>query len=110
MPMKNSTKLVKVLLTNILIAISVSVVASYLGVSSAGLPSKAFVPALLFTTLMNIGLSYVISFFVGWFIPSERLGFSFARACGSKPSDGLKFGLLLNLVVNTIYVVVNVLT
>ncbi len=109
MPMKKSTKLVKILITNIPIAISISVVASYLGVSSAGLPSEAFMPAFLSTTLMNTGLSYVISFLVGWFIPAERLGFSFARACGAKPSDGLKFGLLLNLVVDTIYVIVNAL-
>ena len=109
MPMKNSTKLVKVLLTNIPIAISISLVASYVGISSAGVPEEAFMPAFLSTTAMNIGLSYIISFFVGWFIPSEKLGFAFAGKCGLTPRDGLKFGLTLNVVVNSIYVVINAL-
>lgn len=109
MPMKNSTKLVKILLTNIAIAISISIVASYIGIQSANVPEEAFMPAFLSTTAMNIGLSYVISFFVGWFIPTEKLGFGFAMKCGLKPSDGLKFGATLNVVVNTIYVVINAL-
>ena len=104
MPMKNSTKLVKVLLTNIAIAVAISLTASYIGVSGAGVPAEAFVPAFLGTSLANIGMSYVISFFVGWFIPAERLGFGFAMKCGLKPTDGLKFGAVLNLVVNTVYV------
>lgn len=107
MPMKNSTKLVKVLLTNIPIAISISLVASYIGISSAGLPAEAFMPAFIQSTLMNTAMSYVISFFIGWFVPSEKWGFAFAGTCGAKPSDGLKFGLLLNLVVNTVYVAIN---
>ena len=110
MPMKTSTKLMKVLLTNILIAISISIVASYLGISSAGLPAEAFVPALVSTTGINIVLSYIISFFVGWFIPAEGWGFAFARVCGLSPRDGLKFGMVLNVVVNTVYVVINALT
>lgn len=109
MPMKKSTKLMKVLLTNVLIAISISLVASYIGISSANVPEEAFVPAFLSTTCLNIGMSYVISFLVGWFVPAERWGFGFAMALGAKPSDGLKFGMLLNVVVNTVYVVVNAL-
>ncbi len=107
MPMKTSTKLVKVLLTNIPIAISISLVASYIGISSAGVPEEAFMGAFLSTTGINIVLSYIISFFVGWFIPAEKWGFAFAGACGAKPQDGLKFGLLLNVVINTVYVVIN---
>ena len=109
MPMKNSTKLVKVVLTNIPIAISISLVASYIGLSSAGLPEEAFMPAFLSTSALNIALSYVISFFVGWFIPSERWGFAFAGKCGLRPSDGARFGLVLNVVVNSVYVVINAL-
>lgn len=107
MSMKNSTKLVKVLLTNIPIAISISLVASYIGISSAGVPEEAFVPAFLSTTGINILMSYVISFFVGWFIPAEKWGFSFAGLFGLTPASGLPFGLVLNIVVNTVYVVVN---
>ena len=107
MPMKNATKLVKVLLTNVPIAISISLVASYIGISSAGVPEEAFMPAFLSTTGINILMSYVISFFIGWFIPSERWGFAFAGRCGLTPADGAKFGLVLNVVVNTVYVVIN---
>ena len=78
MPMKTSTKLVKVLLTNIAIAVAISLTASYIGVSGAGVPAEAFMPAFLGTAAANIGMSYVISFFVGWFIPAEKLGFGFA--------------------------------
>lgn len=107
MPMKNSTKMVKVLLTNIPIAISISIVASYIALSSAGLPEEAFFPALFGSVAKNSLMAYAISFVVGWFIPCEKLGAAFAMKCGAKPSDGLKFGLLLNVVVNTIYVALN---
>ena len=78
MPMKSSTKLVKVLLTNIPIAVCISLVASYIGISSAGVPEEAFMPAFLSTAGINIVLAYIISFFIGWFIPAEKWGFSFA--------------------------------
>lgn len=111
MPMKTSTKFVKILLTNIPIALSISAVASYMGISQAvaqgAMPQEAFMPALAGAIGMNFVFSYIISFFVGWFIPLEKWGFGFAQACGAKPSDGIKFGLLLNLVINTGYVIVN---
>lgn len=104
MPMQPKTKLVKVLLTNIMIAVAISLTASYIGVSGAGVPEEAFVPAFLGTTAANIVMSYIISFAVGMLLPSEKWGFAFATKCGAKPSDGLKFGALLNVVVNTVYV------
>lgn len=107
MPMKNSTKLVKVLLTNVPIAISISLVASYLGLMSAGLPEGAFVPAFVSTAAINSLMAYAISFVIGWLIPSERWGFAFAGRCGLAPTDGVKFGLVLNVVVNTVYVTIN---
>lgn len=107
MPMKNSTKLIKVLLTNIPIAVSISLVASYIGISSAGVPEEAFMGAFLSTTGINILMSYVISFFVGWFIPAEKWGFAFAGLFGLNPGSGIAFGLVLNIIVNTVYVVVN---
>ncbi|OUO34694.1 hypothetical protein [Olsenella sp. An290] len=74
MPMKNSTKLVKVLLTNIPIAVCISLVANYIGISSADVPEEAFMPAFLSSFALNTGLAYLISFFIGWFIPAERWG------------------------------------
>lgn len=108
MPMQTKTKLVKVLLTNIMIAVAISATASYIGVKSGGVPEEAFVPAFLSTTLANIVMSYIISFFVGWFLPVEKWGFDFAtKACHLTPADGLKFGAALNIVVNTVYVAFN---
>ena len=41
MPMKSKTKLVKVLLTNIMIAFAISLVASYIAIGQAGVPAEA---------------------------------------------------------------------
>ena len=109
MSMKNSTKLVKVRLTNIPIAVCISLVASYIGISSADVPEEAFMPAFLSSFALNTGLAYLISFFIGWFIPAERWGFAFAGLFGLNPGSGLVFGLVLNIVVNSVYVVINAL-
>ena len=107
MPMKNSTKLVKVLLTNIAIAVAISLTASYIAMSGEDIPAEVFPMALLASTLKNSVIAYVISFVIGMFIPSEKWGFGFAMKCGLKPTDGLKFGACLNVVVNTVYVAFN---
>ena len=109
MSMKNSTKLVKVRLTNIPIAVCISLAASYIGISSADVPEGAFMPAFLSSFALNTGLAYLISFFIGWFIPAERWGFAFAGLFGLNPGSGLVFGLVLNIVVNSVYVVINAL-
>ena len=108
MPMKPKTKLVKVLLTNIMIAFAISLVASYIAIGQAGVPAEAVAPATVFSTLKNFPMAYVISFFIGMSIPCEQWGFGFATGtCHLSPADGLKFGAALNLVVNTVYVAVN---
>lgn len=108
MPMKPKTKLVKILLTNIAIALAISITASYIAISGLGLPEEAFMPALIGSIVSNTIMSYIISFFVGWFIPTEKWGFSFAtKTCHLTPADGLKFGAALNVVVNTVYVAFN---
>lgn len=107
MPMKTSTKLVKVLLTNIAIAVAISLTASYIAMSGEDIPAEVFPMALLGSTLKNSVIAYVISFFIGMFIPSEKWGFGFAMGRGLKPTDGLKFGAVLNIVVNTVYVAFN---
>ncbi len=107
MPMQPKTKLVKVLLTNIMIAIAISAVASYIAIGQAGVPAEAFVPAVIGSTIKNALIAYVVSFFVGMFVPCEKWGFGFAMGRGLTPADGLKFGAALNLVVNTVYVAFN---
>lgn len=107
MPMQTKTRLVKILLTNIMIAFAISAVASYIAIGQADVPAEAFWPAVIDSTLKNTVIAYIVSFLVGWFIPCEKWGFDFAMGRGLKPSDGLKFAAALNVVVNTIYVAFN---
>ena len=107
--MQPKTKLINVLLTNIPIAVCISIVASYIGLSGSGIPQEAFMPALMRSICLNIVLSYIISFFVGMFVPAPNWGMAFAGACGATPQDGLKFGLLMTVVINTVYVTANAL-
>lgn len=109
MPMKLSTKVIKVLLINVFMAFALSVVATALGLISAGFSGETFWRAYLPAVGLNFLLAYVISFFVGMFIPSEAWGFAFAQSRGVKPTDGLKFGMLINVVVNTVFTLVNAL-
>lgn len=107
MPMKTKTKVIKILLTNIPLAAAVASVATYLGLLGAGLSGDALVQALGPAIAMNFFLAYVISFFVGFFVPCEQWGFAFAQSRGLNPSDGIKFGIAINLVVNTVYTLIN---
>lgn len=109
MPMQPKTKLINVLITNIPIAICISMVASYIGLSGAGIPQEAFMPVYIRTVGVNILMSYVISFVVGMFVPAPQWGMAFAGLFGVTPRDGVKFGLLMSLVVNTVYVIANAL-
>ena len=51
----------------------------------------------------NYVIGYVVAFLIGICLPLIYWGAGFARKCGAEP-DTLKFGLLLNLVVNSGYV------
>ena len=91
-------KVINVLIMNIPIAFTISLVAQLLA-------THTVVVKLLF---INFLLAYVVSFFVGMLIPAVPWGLAFAGVCKAKP-DTLKFGLLVNVVVNLVYVVVNCL-
>ena len=110
MPMKNSTKLVKVLLTNIAIAVAISLPPRATSASPALAPARprpSCPPFWARPLPASACPTWSVLSFVGSFIPAERLGFGFAMKCGLKPTDGLKFGAALNVVVNTIYVAFN---
>ena len=107
MPMRTKTRVVNVLLTNIPIAIAISLLASYLGLSSAGLPQEIFWGVYWKTVGINILLSYAVSTVVGLLLPVPKWGVAFAGLFDVKPQDGIKFGLLMTLVVNFVYVLVN---
>lgn len=97
-------KVISVLLTNTLIALSISITAQIVGqLLETGTVHFSF--ALLG---INFCLAYIISFAIGMLIPAVPWGIKFALKCKAKP-DSLPFGLLLNLIVNTVYVVINCL-
>ena len=96
MEMSNKCKVIYTLIMNVPIALSISLAAQLLGTG------KVDVKLLL----INFCLAYMISFVVGMCIPVVKWGVGFAMACKAKP-DSLPFGLLVNVIVNLVYVVVN---
>lgn len=107
MPMRPKTKLINVLIMNIPLAICMSAVASYLGMRGQNIPAEAFTGAYLQSVAVNSLMSYVICFFVGMFVPAPKWGLAFAGLFGVTPKDGIKFGLLMSLVINTVYTMAN---
>lgn len=87
---------VNTLITNIPICLAICLTAQLLSIGKI----------VLALTCMNFALAYVVSFLVGMFLPLVPWGLGFAGKCKAKP-DSLKFGLLVNVIVNTGYVVVN---
>lgn len=98
MNMSKKCKIVNTLLMNIPIALSISLAAQLLGTGTVDLKLLG----------INFVLAYIISFAVGMLIPAVKWGVGFAMACKAKP-DSLPFGLLVNVIVNLVYVVVNCL-
>lgn len=96
MNMSTKCKVIYTLLMNIPIALAISLTAQLLATGTV----------IVNLLLINFGLAYVISFVVGMFLPVGKWGFGFAMALKAEP-DTLKFGLLVNLVINFVYVLVN---
>ncbi len=107
MPMQPKTKLINVLIMNIPMAICLSAVASYLGLRGQPIPPEAFMGVYLKSVGLNIIMSYIISFFVGMFIPAPKWGMALAGKLGLTPRDGVKFGLVMTAVINLVYVIFN---
>jgi hypothetical protein len=83
---------------NIPIAFAISLAAQLIAIHTV-------VPKLL---LINFLLAYAISFMIGMFLPAVPWGLAFAKGCKAQP-ETLKFGLLVNVVVNFVYVLINAL-
>lgn len=96
--MSTKCKLIFTLLMNVPVALSISLTAQLLATGTVNIN----------LLLLNFGLAYIISFFVGMLLPVAKWGVGFAMACKAKP-DTLKFGLLVNVVVNFVYVLINCL-
>lgn len=89
-------RLINALIMNIPIALSICLTAQLLN-------NHRIDPKL---TLINFILAYIISDIIGVLVPLVPWGVAFALKCKAKP-DTLKFGLLINVVVNFGYVLVN---
>ena len=98
MNMSKKCQAVNVLIMNVPIALAISLAAQLIATGTV-------VPRLL---LINFCLAYVISFLVGMLLPAVPWGLKFAGKCKAQP-ETLKFGLLVNVIVNLVYVVVNCL-
>lgn len=96
--MNTKYKVTYTLIMNVPVALAIALTAQLLatGTVKAGL------------LLLNFCLAYVISFFIGMALPVAGWGVGFARACKAEPNT-LKFGLLVNAVVNFVYVLINCL-
>ena len=102
-PMSTKCKAIYTLIMNIPIALFISLTAQLLAIAAG--EAQGFSFKLLG---INFCLAYVISFFVGMFVPAVKWGVDFATKCKAKPGT-LPFGLLVNVIVNLVYVVVNCL-
>lgn len=102
-PMSTKCKIINTLIMNIPVALFISLAAQLLAIAAGEAPGFSF--SLL---AANFCIAYVISFFVGMFIPAVKWGAAFALKCKAQPGT-LKFGLLLNVIVNLVYVLVNCL-
>ena len=84
-----------VLLVNLPVAIAIAITAQLLAVGKIIFPLLA----------INFPIAYGIAFLIGMFLPAPKWGVAFAMKCKAQP-DTLKFGLLVNVVVNMVYVVI----
>ena len=96
--MKKSFKYraVNALFMNIPIALSIAITAQLLAIHTIILPLLG----------INFLIAYAISFVIGTTVPCVQWGVGFALKCKAEPNT-LKFGLLLNVIVNLVYVLVN---
>ena len=96
MQMTRKTKLIHTLLINIPMCLCMSTLA--MALSPGGIKPMGL--------LLNFLISYVISFLIGMLIPAVPLAMKVAGACKQKPGS-FGFSLIIALVVNVFYVVIN---
>lgn len=90
--MNKKVKLAYVLIMNLPIALAIALTAQLAAIGTIKIPLLC----------INFVIAYIIAFFIGMFIPVEKLGVGFAGIFKVRP--GLVFGLLVNVMINFIYV------
>lgn len=100
MPMKTSTRFVNAAILNCVVAVVLCTVCEFLALARGNMPAWSW---LAFG--VNFCISWCVATVIGMIPGVTRLGFGFAGKF-AKPTDGLKFGLLVNAAINTVYSVV----
>ena len=96
----NRFKLVKTMLMNAPVSLTMAVVAQVMSlilghISALNIGEMA----------LSLVVSYLFACVIGYFIPTDQWGMAFARKCGARPGSR-KFDILVNLVVNTFFCIV----
>ena len=104
MPMKTSTRFVKAAILNACVALVLCVLCEFLAlyVFKTADASNGWIWPMFF---INFVFSWCIATILGMIPAIEKIGLDFAMK-HSNPSEGAKFGLLVNIPINTIYSVI----
>ena len=95
----NKFQVIKSLLMNAPVSLTMTVVAEIMNIVLGH--SQHINPG---SMALKFVVSFAFAFLIACFIPTEKWGFSFAKHCGAKEGS-LKFDILVNLVVNTVFCV-----
>lgn len=98
MEMSKKCKVIYTLIMNVPVALAIALTAQLLAIGTVKIN----------LLLINFCLAYIISFAIGMLLPAAKWGVSFATVCKAKP-DTIQFGLLINVIVNLVYVLINCL-
>ena len=96
----NRFKIVKSMLMNLPVSLTMSFVAQAVNVAHGHMSGFEWG-----SMAVSFVFSYMIAFLIAYFIPADQWGFRFAEKCGAKKGS-LAFDALVNLVVNTIFCVI----
>ena len=93
----NRFKVIKSLLMNAPISLTMSFVAQTVNISKGRMPGFEWG-----SMAVSFAFSYFVAFLIAYFLPTDELGFRFAEKCGAKRGTWT-YDILVNLVVNTIF-------
>ncbi len=96
----NRFRLVKTLLMNAPVSLTMAVVAQVMSLVLGHIPALD-----IGEMALSFGVSYAFACVIGLLVPADRWGVAFARKCSALPGTR-KFDILVNLVVNTFFCIV----
>lgn len=96
----NRFRVIKSLLMNLPVSLTMSVVAQAMNIWLGHMQRFAWG-----SMGISFAFSYALAFLIAFFIPSERAGFALARSLGAGEGTW-RFDMLVNLAVNTVFCVI----